>query len=113
MFLRIVWKRPPYLVLSGETPEISLAPLHFIEQDLANVLYRIYIRMFDNEDWLKKFANIRLNPSKALNPQPLYHRAGMAAFLRLVKGRVACDWDKTMNLFYNLILERPNAPMGI
>ena len=116
MFLRIAWKRPPCLASSGDISDLSLVPIRFAEQDLAHVLYRIYVRMFDDEDWTKKFASLRLGASAVLqnlNPQPQYHRAGLAAFLRLVQRRVFCDWDKTMELFCDLVMQRPSAPMGM
>lgn len=116
MFLRIAWKRPPCLASPGDAPELSLVPIRFSEKDLAHVLYRIYVRMFDDEDWSKKFACLHLGASAVmpeLNPQPQYHRAGLAAFLRLVQRRVLCDWDKMMELFHDLVVERPSAPMGM
>lgn len=116
-FLRIAWKRPPCLASSGDTTDLSLVPLRFAEQELAQILYQIYVRMFDDEDWAKKFANLPMDVSAAsadLNPQPQYHRAGLAAFLRLVQRRVLCDkWDKTMQLFCDLVVQRPNAMMGM
>jgi hypothetical protein len=116
MFLRVAWKRPPCLASSGDTSDVSLVPIRFSEEDLAQILYRIYVRMFDDEDWTKRFASLRLGPSavsKNLNPQPQYHRAGLAAFLRLVQRRVSCDWDKTMQMFHDLVAQRPNALMGM
>lgn len=118
MFLRVAWKRPPCLASSADTSDLSLIPIRFSKEDLAQVLYRIYLRMFDDEDWTKKFADLGLNASapsqRHLNPQPQYHRGGLAAFLRLVQRRVICDdWDKTMALFLDLVDQGTKASMGM
>jgi hypothetical protein len=116
MFLRTAWKRPPCLASPGSSSDLSLSRIRFVEQDLAQVLYRMYLRMFDDEDWIKKFSNLGQGAAAALqnlNPQPQYHRAGLASFLRLVQRRVFCDWNKTMELFCDLVVQRPGAPMGM
>lgn len=114
MYLRVAWKRPPCLAPSSdsETSELRLGPIQFAEHELAKVLYEIYVRMFEDENWSKKFADISLRPVSAGNQQPQYHRAGFAAFLRLVKNRVACNWNKSMATFHDLVAERSGAPMN-
>lgn len=116
MFLRIAWKRPPCLVSSSGSSVLSLIRVRFAEKDLAQVLYRVYSRMFDDKDWTKKFTNIGLGAAAALqnlNPQPQYYRAGLASFLRLVQRRVFCEWNKTMEIFCDLVVQRPGASMGM
>lgn len=115
MFLRVAWKRPPSLGSSADI-DMTLVPIRFAEEDLALILYRIHVRMFDGEDMGKKLAGLRLGSSPTLdilNPQPQYHRAGLSAFLRLVQRRVSCDWEKTMDQFHDLVVQRPGAPMGM
>ncbi|POS69961.1 MYND finger [Diaporthe helianthi] len=114
MFLRVAWKRPPCLSSSADT-DVTLVPIGFAEEDLAHILYQIYVRMFKDENMADKLAGPHLNQSMTLdifNSQPQYHRAGLAAFLRLVQRRVSCDWEKTMRLFINLIGRHTNDPMG-
>ncbi|KAG8164407.1 hypothetical protein KVR01_006325 [Diaporthe batatas] len=115
MFLRVAWKRPPCIASSGDN-DVTLVPIRFAEEDLAHILYLIHVRMFESENMEKKLAGLLMGlppTPDQLNPQPQYHRAGLAAFLRLVQRRVSCDWIKTMGLFHDLVLQRPNAPMGM
>lgn len=73
--------------------------------------------MFGDEDEAKKLAGLSLGQSQIsqqdLNPQPRYHRASLAAFLRLVQHRVDCDWDKTMRLFHDLVAKQGSSAMDM
>lgn len=110
-YLRTVWKRP--LCTQGQSgPCSGPMMIQFDAHQLAQVLYRVYLHMFRDEDIKFKFANINLD---AIRESSLiwYHRASFASFLRLVKTRVKVDWDLTMNVLIRLIENRPNAPMGM
>ncbi|RYP34489.1 hypothetical protein DL767_004265 [Monosporascus sp. MG133] len=111
MFLRTCWKRPMCTEGPPGTP-LGLMEIHFDPKELAHVLYKVYTYMFRDEDYAWKFANISL---EAYQNSGLvwYHRASFASFLRLIKTRVTCDWQTTMDVLIELIENRPGAPMGM
>ncbi|TGJ78966.1 hypothetical protein E0Z10_g9806 [Xylaria hypoxylon] len=115
MYLRTRWKRPVPLVSSSQNEENCIAGLPRIRleaEELADILYDIYLCMFRDEDYTLKFANISLE-SIQRSSLSWYHRASFATIVQFFRTRVDCDWDKTMTVLMNLVLNRPNAPMGM
>ncbi|KAI1379949.1 hypothetical protein F4677DRAFT_408098 [Hypoxylon crocopeplum] len=111
MFLRTTWKRP--IVSSSPSGSGSgLVKMQFDAEQLAQVLYKVYLYIFRDEDYTFKFANISLDILKS-SSIVWYQRASFAAFLSLVKTRTKCDWDAAMNVLVLLIENRQNAPMGM
>ncbi|KAI1420729.1 hypothetical protein F5Y12DRAFT_719251 [Xylaria sp. FL1777] len=115
MYLRTRWKRPAWLVLDGQKDKnynVGLPKIYFKEEELAHIMYDVYLRMFRDEDYKLKFANMSL---QALQTSALvwYHRASFASVVHLFKTRVVCDWDKTITALMDLVEGRPNAPMGM
>ncbi|TGJ80534.1 hypothetical protein E0Z10_g8219 [Xylaria hypoxylon] len=111
MFLRTCWKRPLCMIPSTESCFES-ASIRFDANQLANVLYQVYVHMFRGEDYTLWFKFFSLG---AFQNQSLvwYHRASFASFLRLVQTRVVCNWDAVMDSLLILIESRPNAPIGM
>lgn len=101
MFLRVCWKRP--FCMQGPTaPCLGLAKIQFDEDQLARVLYEIYLYMFRDEDLIRKFADTSL---EAFRKSSLvwYHRGSFTSFLRLIKTRATCDWNAAMSILIGLI----------
>ncbi|KAI1821825.1 hypothetical protein F4861DRAFT_541599 [Xylaria intraflava] len=112
MYLRTCWKRSIYT-----TPLMKACPrptvIRFNADSLAKVLYQVYAYMFRDEDYAYKFDRIMNLEALRMSWLIWYNRASFASFLRLVKTRVACDWDEAMEKLLMLIMNRSNAPMGM
>ncbi|KAK3333065.1 hypothetical protein B0T19DRAFT_381678 [Cercophora scortea] len=105
-FIRTTWKRP--------LTHLPSSPIHLVGFDegaLANILFRVYLQMFESEGLSMLFSSLILGRIGKLS-LPLHHRASFAAFLRLVKSRVAVDWDKTMTILFCHIASDRNCLMG-
>lgn len=111
MFLRTCWRRPICMrSLSG--PCLGVMRMQFDVEQLAGVLFQVYLHIFRDEDYILKFANVSFEALKE-SSQVWYHRASFALFLRLIKTRVTCDWNAVMLALISLIENRRNAPMGM
>ncbi|KAK4238360.1 hypothetical protein C8A03DRAFT_43874 [Achaetomium macrosporum] len=96
-FVRISWKRP-FAHGTTASPSPLIQALRLDEAALAEVLYRVYLRMFSNEDVSHLFSNMSHVATLRKISLPQYNRASFVAFVRLVKSRVVVDWDKTMRI---------------
>lgn len=92
LFARIAWKRP---VASADKRMEALELIHFDSTGLALVLYRIFLKMFADEDVRQLMSRMTMMKFKKAS-LPTSHRASFAVFLRLVKTRSSVDWDKTI-----------------
>jgi hypothetical protein len=72
------------------------------ETDLAALLYRIYVDMFPTEQLARMMANLNIDTIQSLS-LPSYTRASFVAFLCLVKGRVATNWEDAMEALLSRI----------
>ncbi|EER45679.1 conserved hypothetical protein [Histoplasma capsulatum var. duboisii H88] len=101
MYNRTLWKYQPPIWL--DSPEGSSCPLIKFEPDnLALVLFGIYLKMFMNED----VKLILANPNREMiqrNSCIRYHRGSFARFLAFIKSRVIADWDRTISTLITLI----------
>ena len=101
LFARIAWKRP--LNPTG-TAANSLGLIHFDSAQLAHILYRIFTKMFADEDATQLLA--RMTAQGSQRPSlPTYHRASFVALLCLVKSRTKTDWNQAMEAFLQHIDE--------
>ncbi|KAK5627044.1 hypothetical protein RRF57_002759 [Xylaria bambusicola] len=103
MYLRIRWKRPNQNTSSCPT---GLPKIQFEADELAHIMYEIYLRMFSNEDYTMNLANGSLGNRQRSN-MVWYHRASFASVVNLFKSRVICDWNKAMGSLIDLIDNRP------
>jgi len=95
MHSRLIWKRCGL----GST---AVPVMRFDGTELAHILFEVYLEMFQNENMKKLFSRMNLNTIQ--NSSLLhYHRGSFASFLRLVKNRVAVDWDETISVFVSLV----------
>lgn len=97
VFSRIAWKRP---LNPAEAAVNVLGLIHFDSVGLAQVLYRVFLRMFTDEDVSKLLTRMK---SAQIPSLPTYNRASFVAFLCLVKTRTSTDWNKTMEKLLDLM----------
>ncbi|KAK4141757.1 uncharacterized protein C8A04DRAFT_30601 [Dichotomopilus funicola] len=105
MHTRISWKRP-----FSQSGRPGLEPLHIDPEELAVVLCRVYNQLYPAENVLALLANMSLSKAQGAS-LPTYTRAGFAAVLKIIRGRVATDWDHAMGLFLELV-ERKGSMMN-
>lgn len=79
--------------------------------DLAHVLYRVYQRMFQNEDMHSLFSDLNLLKMKR-NSILYYNRGSFAVFLHQLRSRVVVDWDRVMLTTLQLIEIDSTVMMG-
>ncbi|EFW99903.1 hypothetical protein CMQ_221 [Grosmannia clavigera kw1407] len=91
---KITWKRPPKHGFG-----IPSAPITFSDDDLASMLFSIYLNMFREESLKITLDRIILNRMA----QPRYSRATFAAFLSVVRETTLVDWEATMARFLFLL----------
>jgi hypothetical protein len=100
MRVKVTWKR-----------RISETSIKVNERDCAQLLYQVYLNMFQHEDMQHLFSNLNIQTIRN-NSVPRYHRGSFALFLRLVRCQVAGDWNKVMEPLLNLIENDSNLLMG-
>jgi len=101
MRVKMTWKR-----------QFSEAPIRFDETGCAQILYQVYLNMFQHENMQRLFSNINQQTIRN-NSNPRYHRGSFVLFLRLVRSRVVVDWNKMMNVLLDLIEHDSNLLMGM
>jgi len=105
MHSRLTWKRPG-------SDSTTLPSMDFDATELAHLLYRVYLKMFQNEDMARTFS--KLNLQTLHNNSVLhYHRGSLASFLQFVQNRVAVDWNKSMEVFMSLVERNTTLLMGM
>ena len=104
---RITWKRPTTgdSIIESQPHNPFHIPISFEPENLGNLLFDIYLKMFASDDTMSRLSN----PLQSLNDSDFVHyiRETFAAFLAIVKRRVNVDWDSTMaSLFTRLEADR-------
>ncbi|AEO58629.1 hypothetical protein MYCTH_95272 [Thermothelomyces thermophilus ATCC 42464] len=93
LYSRITWKRPPCSSAS------HIERLHMDDEQLASLLYRVYVDMFPGENIGRMFSMATMNPESILHASlPTYTRASFVSFLVLVKKRIVASWDRAMDI---------------
>ncbi|KAG2074766.1 hypothetical protein BDR04DRAFT_1047951 [Suillus decipiens] len=99
---RLAWKllgQAEKLVIDLDHP-IDIAP-----EQLASVLFNVYLDMFFYQNMARKRSMIKLSSSSIrISGDVHYHRRAYAEVLGIVKRRVIADWDPTMNMLHDKIL---------
>ena len=105
---RITWKRP----MTGDRITSQPHPVHirisFEPQNLGNLLFDIYLKMFASDDTMSLLAN-PLRDSETVH----YIRETFAVFLAIVKRRVNVDWDAAMASFFDKLDNDRSLMMGM
>ncbi|KAK4249019.1 hypothetical protein C7999DRAFT_30550 [Corynascus novoguineensis] len=92
-YSRVTWKRPPYNSAS------QMERLHMDEEELAFLLYRVYVEMFPGENMERMLSIASINPESTLHASfPTYTRANFVSFLVLVKKRIVACWDRAIDI---------------
>jgi len=102
---RITWKRPTTgdSIITSQSHNPFHIPISFEPQNLGNLLFDIYLKVFASDDTMSRLSN----PLQSLQEIVHYIRETFAAFLAIVKRRVNVDWDSTMaSLFRRLETDR-------
>jgi hypothetical protein len=90
---------------------MAFPPICFNETELANTLYKVYLKMFLHENIGELFSKFDLL-SLQNHSMPHYHRGSLASFLSFVKKRVVVDWEKLMCLFLELVEKDSNLALS-
>lgn len=91
MYSRLTWKRP---LAGSEAPPV----MHFEENELAQVLFRVYLKMFEHENLNHLLSNMNMQ-TFSKGSLIHYQRSTVASLLLFVKKRVIVDWNKMMDAF--------------
>ena len=106
---RLVWRRP----ITGDTLASTLnAPsvrrIAFESDGLANLLLRIYFRMFSGGDTL-----LMSTVSNSIMESPVipYVRETFVALVAMVKRIAIVDWKATLDLFFGVLVNTESIPI--
>ncbi|KAG1742534.1 hypothetical protein EDB19DRAFT_1967303 [Suillus lakei] len=98
---RLAWK----LIGGAEKLVTDLdCPIDIAPEQLAGVLFNVYLNMFSHENVAQRLAMVKQSPETVkLSGIIHYHRRSFVEILGVVKRRVIADWDSTMNIFHGKI----------
>ncbi|KAK2802196.1 hypothetical protein FQN51_004878 [Onygenales sp. PD_10] len=91
---RQIWKYQ-WPVDDEKSKNIICPLIHFEAENLARVLFQVYLRMFANEDMSLVISGAD-TATVEKNSCLRYNRSSYARFLQFVKRRVKVDWDRMM-----------------
>ena len=100
MYCRFAWKRSPTRQAHSANQKVSRMSVNPF--DLASILSRVYLNMFQNENMGLLLSEINLQRLQN-NSTPQYHRGSIAGFIALLKGRLLTDWNSAMKRFLDLV----------
>ncbi|KAJ7746839.1 hypothetical protein DFH07DRAFT_889361 [Mycena maculata] len=103
---RIGWKFP-YPIGSQVPREEIMTPSFPNPSALADVLFRLYERIFADED-IRQIVN----GSRIAQNLVHYHRGSFAALLGLVKSRIQTDWSMVMEKLFDRLCSDRNIILG-
>ncbi|KAI1112517.1 hypothetical protein F5Y14DRAFT_421401 [Nemania sp. NC0429] len=113
-YLRTSWKRSIWLLSARDKAQscvVQLPKMRFNAQDLAIIIYDVYLRMFRIEDCqslMKSTLSRELMQNFAC---VWYQRAGFASVVQLFKTHVDCDWEEAMAALLELVINRSDCIM--
>ncbi|KAL1663362.1 hypothetical protein GGF50DRAFT_89416 [Schizophyllum commune] len=108
----ISWKLPASGDQAALESGVSAQPIAIDPASLCDVLFKLYLHMFSDENMSKQFANLSVHTIKECS-LVMYVRASFAALLKLVKARVATDWRRTMEMLVSRIQDDRTLVMGM
>ncbi|KAF2459887.1 hypothetical protein BDY21DRAFT_407720 [Lineolata rhizophorae] len=108
---RLTWRRP-IATYQGNLVTTAIGPLRFEEDDLAVILYRTYLEAFDGENLGTLLCGLNM-ANLNLRSLPWAHRGSFAAFLGVLKSRIALDWNKMIHALLDLIQRDTNLMIGM
>ncbi|RFU80772.1 mynd finger family [Trichoderma arundinaceum] len=93
---RLAWKRDDQF--GGY--DAGRPKLHMTAKDVAETLFQLYLKMFENERENKSKLSV---VGKSPQVFPRFHRGSFTALVRIIKGHVATDWDAVFTQFFDSI----------
>jgi hypothetical protein len=109
---RIAWKRPTTgdQIITSQHRHPLRTLISFEPQNLGELLFDIYLKMFASDDTMSSL----LNPLHSPTDLEIVHyiRETFAVFLAIVKRRVNVDWDSTMASFFDKLENDRSLMMG-
>ncbi|EAS32822.3 uncharacterized protein CIMG_03846 [Coccidioides immitis RS] len=108
----LLWKSLglPLKPKGGPSIEERVPGLSFDPKELATLMYRVYLRMFQDESWVNTLSK---SPEQHLrSPYKHYTRASLVAILGLIHGSGSVDWNGFMSRLYELIVEDTTLNMS-
>ncbi|KAG2344363.1 hypothetical protein BDR05DRAFT_931827 [Suillus weaverae] len=108
---RLAWK----LLGGAEKDVIDLdRPIDIAPEQLAGVLFNIYIDMFFHQNLERRMTMIKRSSSSIkIYGDIHYHHCAYAEILGVVKRRVITEWVPTMNMLHDKILGDRTLSIGI
>lgn len=108
MHSRITWKT----AMPSSQSIIDRTPV-FESSELAELLYKCYLNMFQEEDVGRTFANLKTIGKKQLRQAPTpYHRGSFVALLKFLRSRNLMNWETTLNKVLALIEDDKHLLIG-
>ena len=108
---RLIWKRPFSGSFHSESPVKISNAIEFDETDLANILYQVYLNMFQSENISYLMKNTDM---LSMNKMSLAHshRGTLAVFIRYVRAKVQVNWENMIESLISLIEEDSTIMLG-
>ena len=110
---RITWKRPSTgdSIITSQPDRPIRIPISFEPQNLGNLLFDIYLKMFISDDstYILSGTPQSLEDSERVH----YTQETFAVFLAIVKRRMNVNWDSTMAFFFDRLDTRKTLTMGM
>jgi hypothetical protein len=94
---------------------VSTTTVRFDSLPLAQLLYCVYLKTFEDESWAKRFESLNVQDAQKLQKLtqfPLYTRASLTLLLSCVKNLDVCSWSEVVDQLVQLILNDPHLNMG-
>ncbi|KAH7926984.1 hypothetical protein BV22DRAFT_1032325 [Leucogyrophana mollusca] len=109
---RLAWKSVTSTAFLGANPNHIVS---FPPQQLSNVLFGVYLKMFADDDTSHKFKLLQMSKFRVLRDTDIIHymRHSFAEFLRVVMDRVETDWPKVMETFCEMVRNDRNLLIGM
>ncbi|KAG9312019.1 hypothetical protein JVU11DRAFT_7293 [Chiua virens] len=116
---RLAWKTIGFQQTNHALDHTPISPQRacFSSEDLAGFFLRVYLHMFSDEDMRSKFQLFSLSPEQMTQKLRLssvlhYNRRSFALLVQFVKTRVHTDWQRTMDLFRDMVMADRRLLMG-
>lgn len=94
---------------------LEIPGLHYDAPNLAKFLYGIYIEMFQDESWGRKFSVLGMQMSRVVDKFKqfdLYTRASLSTVLCTIRRSGVVEWPKFILTFLDLVLSDQELNMG-
>jgi MYND finger len=94
----------------GASQQLRAFPLSFDAHELAELVFRVYLEMFQDENWASRFSQLTKGPAR--KPYETYTRASLTAILRLIQISGQVSWKTFMEHFGGLVVRDRSLNMG-